>query len=235
MKKEKIFWGVFFVAAAIFLIVSKLGFLPDIGIFKLIITVFLASILIKSLIKLEFGGILFPAAFICILYDTELGIEAITPWPVLGAALLGSIGLSMLFKGRKKRWYYYEGEKKSREEFEKIINEGDGSRVFFKNSFGSSTKYINSDNFEFAQLESSFGGMKIYFDNAVIQKGNATVQMDISFSGVELYVPKTWTVIDQMNKSFGGMDEKGKGSSSGMPVLTLMGDVNFSGVTIIYI
>ena len=77
--------------------------------------------------------------------------------------------------------------------------------------------------------------MKIYFDNAVIQKGNATVQMDISFSGVELYVPKTWTVIDQMNKSFGGMDEKGKGSSSGMPVLTLMGDVNFSGVTIIYI
>ena len=74
----------------------------------------------------------------------------------------------MLFKGRKKRWYYYEGEKKSREEFEKIINEEDGSRVFFKNSFGS-------------------------------------------------------------------MDEKGKGSSSGMPVLTLMGDVNFSGVTIIYI
>lgn len=235
MRKEKIFWGVFFIAAAIFLIVSNFGLLPNIGIFKLIVTVFLASILIKSIVKVNFGGILFPLAFICMLYDHELGITAITPWPVLGAAILGTIGLSMLFRGRRKNWYYYEGEKKSREEFEKIINEEDGNRVFFRNRFGASTKYINSDNFEFAQLESSFGGMKVYFDNAVIQKGNATVQMDVNFSGVEMYIPSTWTVINQLHSTFGGVEEKGKNNSTGMPTLTLLGDVEFSGVTIIYV
>jgi len=235
MKKEKIFWGVFFVAAAIFLIVSNLGLLPNIGVFKLIITVFLASILIKSIVKVNFGGILFPLAFICILYDYELGITAITPWPVLGAAFLGTIGLSMLFRGRRRHWYYYQGEKKSREEFEKIINEEDGNRVFFRNSFGASTKYINSDNFEFAQLESSFGGIKLYFDNAIIQKGNATVQMDVNFSGVELYIPSTWTVVNQLHSTLGGVEEKGKNNSTGLPTLTLLGNVEFSGVTIIYV
>lgn len=107
--------------------------------------------------------------------------------------------------------------------------------MFFKNSFGASTKYINSDEFEFAQLECAFGGLKVYFDNAVIQKGNATVQLDVSFAGVELYIPKTWNVINQIDVTFGGVDEKNKNQSAGVPTLTLMGDVSFSGVTIIYI
>lgn len=235
MKKEKIFWGAFFILASVFLIVSKLGILPDIGILKWIFTVFLISILVKSLVKLNYTGILFSIAFICILYDNELHITQLTPWPVLGAALLGSIGCSMLFHNKKRQWYYYQGEKKSREEFEQIFDSQDEGRVFFKNSFGSSTKYINTDEFEFAQLECFFGGMKVYFDNAVIPKGNATVQLDISFSGVELYVPKTWNVVNQIDFTFGGMDEKNRNQSSGMPTLTLMGDAAFSGVTIIYI
>ena len=235
MKREKIFWGVFLIFAAVFLIVSKLGMLPDIGIFKLLFTVFVASIFVKSLAKLDYTGILFSIAFLCILYDEELHIEALTPWPVLGAALLGSIGCSMLFRNRRKQWYYYQGEKKSKEEFEKIFDEADESRIFFKNSFGGATKYINTDHFEFAQLECSFGGMKIYFDNAVIQKGNATVQLDVSFAGVELYIPKSWNVVNQADVTFGGIDEKNKNQSTGMPTLTLMGDVTFSGVTIIYI
>lgn len=235
MKREKIFWGVFFIFAAVFLIVSKWGMIPDIGIFKLLFTVFIAAIFVKSLGKMDYTGILFSIAFLCILYDEELHIEVLTPWPVLGAALLGSIGCSMLFRNRRKQWYYYQGEKKSREEFEKIFDSQDDSRIFFKSSFGAATKYINTDDFEFAQLECSFGGMKIYFDNAVIQKGNATLQLDVSFGGVELYIPKSWNVINQADVTFAGIDEKNKSQSTGMPTLTLMGNVTFSGVTIIYI
>lgn len=235
MKREKIFWGVFFIFAAVFLLVSKLGMMPEIGIFKILFAGFLIGILAKSLAHMNFTGILFSLAFFAILFDDELHITQLTPWPVLGAALLGSIGCSMLFRNKKKQWYYYQGEKKSKEEFEKIFDGKDESRVFFKNSFGASTKYINSDEFEFAQLECSFGGLKVYFDNAVIQKGNATVQLDVSFAGVELYIPKTWNVINQIDVTFGGVDEKNKNQSAGVPTLTLMGDVSFSGVTIIYI
>lgn len=94
-------------------------------------------------------------------------------------------------------------------------------------------------NYEFAQLEfveidSSFGLVKAYFDNAVIQS-NATVQIDASFSGVELYIPKSWKVVNQIETSFAGVDEKNQSESSGMPVLTIMGEASFSGVTIMYI
>ena len=45
---------------------------------------------------------LFSLAFAAILFDEALGIEAITPWPVLGAALLGTIGLNMIFNKNKR-------------------------------------------------------------------------------------------------------------------------------------
>lgn len=236
MRREKIFWGLFFIFAAVFLIMSNLGFWfwPNIGIYKLIATVFLLSLLIKSVAKVNYTGILFVLAFLCILYDRELHITQLTPWPVLGAALLGSIGCSMLFHGRK-RSYYYGGEKKSGEEWERIFDEKDESRIFFKNSFGASTKYINTDDLEFAQLECSFGTLKVYFDNAVIQKGNAAIQLDVSFGGVELYIPKSWRVINQVSGIFGGVVEKNQGRPEEMPTLTLMGDIAFGGVTIVYI
>ncbi|MBO0528685.1 hypothetical protein EXQ29_10995 [Clostridium botulinum] len=49
-----------------------------------------------------FLSVLFPIAFICIIYDKQLGITNITPWTVLIGALLSSIGLSMVFHKRIK-------------------------------------------------------------------------------------------------------------------------------------
>ena len=63
---------------------------------------FIDGILYLALFKwypqCELREILFSIAFICIIYDDWLGITALTPWTVLGAALLGSIGLSLIFK-----------------------------------------------------------------------------------------------------------------------------------------
>lgn len=97
MKKERVFWGILFILAGIFMVISKLGYFPDINAFSLILTVFLVVIIAKSIPNLNFSGILFPIAFICIIYARQLGITAITPWTVLMAALFGSIGLSMIF------------------------------------------------------------------------------------------------------------------------------------------
>ena len=46
--------------------------------------------LFKGIRNVNFWEILFSIAFICIIYDDQLGITALTPWTVLGAALLGS-------------------------------------------------------------------------------------------------------------------------------------------------
>ena len=91
MKKngEKIFWGLFFILGAIFILVSRMGYFEEIGLLTLFLTVLLAALLIKSIRHIEFTGILFSLAFLAILYDKPLGIEELTPWPVFGAALLG--------------------------------------------------------------------------------------------------------------------------------------------------
>ncbi len=232
MKKERIFWGALFILAGIFLIISKLGFFPDVNIFSLLLTVFLVVIIVKSVLRLNFSGILFPMAFICIIYDKELGITAITPWTVLMAALFGSIGLSMIFHKHVK-WGNYNHECENYE-FEKI-NIEDESNVRFKNSFGASIKYINTDKFEQGYFECSFGAMKLYFDNVDMSNKSAIVRIDASFSGIELYIPKTWSVQDKTNVFLGSVSEKNRNNQITTNSLTLVGDISFSGVEIIYI
>ena len=250
-KVEKLFWGIFFVLAAVFLVVSQLGFLQGVGVVSILFAVFWVAVLVQGIWERSFGKILFPIAFLCIIFDKPLGIEAITPVTVLLAALLGTIGLNMIFK-RKKHAYFAGHFSDGFGEKEKIVDidmeDGDcaeepmeqrsgeeGGRVFFQVNFGSAVKYVNSDHFEFADLECSFGGMKVFFEHTRIPSGNATVNLDVSFGGVELYIPKEWNVVNCTDAVFGGLEEKGHNRSNGSPVLTLTGDVSFSGVTVIYV
>ena len=232
MKKEKVFWGLVLILGGIFLIISKLGYFPDVNVFSILLTVFLVVVIVKSLIHINFPGILFPVAFICIIYDKQLGITDITPWTVLIAALLGSIGLSMIFHKHTK-WFNTKHNDEDYK-FEKIDVE-DESNVRFKTSFGASIKYINTDKFEQADFDCSFGGMKIYFDKATMSKESAIVRINASFSGIELYVPKTWIVKDKTNVTLGSVGEKNRGAQITTNTLTLVGDISFSGVEIIYI
>lgn len=236
MKKERVFWGILFILAGVFLVVSKLGFFPDVNAFSLILTFFLVVIIGKSIVHLNFVGILFPIAFICILYDNQLGITSITPWTVLMAALFGSIGLSMIFHKHVKFMHhkYYHKYNNEDYKFEKIDVEDDGN-VVFKNSFGSSIKYINTNKFENADLECSFAALKVYFDNATMSKENAVVRINASFSGIELYVPKSWRVDIKTNAFLGDVSEKNRNGQVITNTLTLVGDISFGGVEIIYI
>ena len=97
----KILWGLLFLLGAVYMIASKIWSLPGISVFNVILGVFCVWVLIEGIRHVNFWEILFPIAFICILFSPQLGLSAFTPWPVLGAALLGSIGLSMIFKPKK--------------------------------------------------------------------------------------------------------------------------------------
>ena len=234
MKKERIFWGLFFIVAAIFLLVSRLGLLGDIGLWSLLLTVFFVACLVKSIAHKSVSGVLFAVAFLCIVYAKPLGIEAITPWPVLGAAALGSIGISFLYHPRRDYRNYGcwgRGNHYSTETEETV----DGSQMEFSTSFAGSIKYVNSDDFQSADLKCSFGSLKVYFDNAMIQNGAARIFLDVSFGGVELFVPKEWNVVNNVSASFGSVDEKNSSRSSGVPVVTLTGKVSFGGIEIVYI
>lgn len=230
MKKNRIFWGVFFILGAIFILAAKLGFLQGMGIWSLIFTVFLAAIFIKSIFSISFFGMFVSLALLAIIYAEPLQIQAVTPWPILGAAVLLGIGFSIIFPRKRFKMYH-------KKDFggENVINEQDGSSCNCSVHFGSSIKYINSDNFESANFENNFGGLKVYFDNAIMKGSEAHVYLDNSFGGVELYVPSTWTVVSEIDSAFGGVDKKGKAQPDGLHTLYLHGDNNFGGITILYI
>ena len=229
MKKEKIFWGLFFICAAIFMLVGRMGIFVGVNIFSIFITIFLVACLVKSIMHVEFGGILFSLAFLAIIYDRQLGIETITPWPILGAAVFGTIGLSMIFHN-KHHWSHYHHE-----EYFNTVEEDNSNAVDVNASFGSVVKYVNSDDFERANINCTFGAAKVYFDHAMIPSGSAVINLHVSFAGVELYIPRTWKVVNNADVSFGAIDEKNRSAGMDTPVVTLIGSSSFAGIQIIYV
>lgn len=232
MRERNIFWGLLFLLGSIGLIIGKMGFLSDINPFSLGFSVILGAIIIDSLFRLNYSGILFPIAFLCIIYDKQLGITELTPWTVLIAALFGSIGLSMIFPKKNKffekksNWSFKEGE---------AINIEDEGNIKISSAFSGGTKFVNTNKFVSADISCKYSGLEIYFDNAVMAGDKAVVRLDVSFSGLELYVPRSWNVENRTNVFLGGVENKKYGDKIYTNTLILTGDVRLSGVEIHYI
>lgn len=232
MRERNIFWGILFVLGAIGLVIGKMGFLSDINPFSLGFSVILGAIIIDSLFRLNYAGILFPIAFLCIIYDKQLGITALTPWTVLIAALFGSIGLSMIFPKKNKlfekklSWSFEEGEN---------INIEDEGNIKISAAFSGGTKFINTDKFVSANISCKYSGLEVYFDNAVMAENTAVIRLDVAFSGLELYIPKNWNVENRTNVFLGGVENKKYGDKVYTNTLILTGDIKISGVEVHYI
>ena len=238
MKKERILWGVLFIVGAICLLFSHTDFMKglQINIWNILWTIILVVILIKNLVRLNFFGIFFPLAFLCIIYDEPLGITGIAPWTFFGAAILLSIGCNMLFpKKWKESCCHGHWNSEGSVSFDEIVDTDSNEHVRQEVNFGSCVKYINSDNFISGRFECNFGAMKIYFTNTIMQGEQATIHVENNFGGTELYIPKNWIVVNQIHSAFGGVDEKGCHQPDGVHTLYIEGECNFGGIDIIYI
>lgn len=224
IKTGNIFWGVLLILAAVYIIINNFGFAPDVNVVKLVIAILCVITFFKSLYGLEFGGILFSLAILAILFDDELGITAITPWPVLIAALLGSIGLGMIF-GNNTR---------SHRKRKSGVNESSvsGDEIVINGMFNGYKKNISSDHFTKANVGCKFCGMEISFDDVMIQDGSAVVDLELYFSGVEFYIPYSWKIVNNTDCVFGGFDEHRSGKGEEGPTLIFEGSIRFSGVDI---
>lgn len=247
MKKNKgLFWGLLLVLGAIFVVVGKLGYFKEVNTVEIVISVLLVCYMIRSIIKVSFSGILFPVAFLCIIYDKQLGLEAITPWTVLFAALLGSIGLSMIFYKKPKRKeitehseYWQKGHWQDRWHDHWRHGESEdelsGEYVFSMHRFSGATKYIRSTDLVKAELKNSFGESSYYFDEVITKGDHAEICVDNSFGELNLYLPKEWTVVNEISAWLGEVKEQGSYRGEGAPVVKVKGSVSFGEVKIIYI
>ena len=236
--KKNVITGIGFLVAAVFLIVGSMGLLGDISVWTLLFTFILVVWLMKGIFKLQWPVILFSLAFLAILYDGQLGIEKLTPWPVLGAACLGSIGFSMIFRKTYKcrdangeLHYSYDGG----EGVQMIEQIEDEHRFSSDVTFGSILKYIKCQSLREVEIDNSFGNTTIYFDEAVLDNGMAKVDVDNSFGSVKLYIPSDWKVSLRVDESFGHVKTFGRSAEESSNCLNVFVDTSFGDVEIHYI
>jgi len=231
MKNRNLFWGSLLILAAIFMITNQLGFFISINPFRLIITVFLVFIIIKNIPRLHFTNILLPLALLLILYKNNIGLSNLSSWAILGAACLASIGFSMIIKPRKhsRKHYVYDND------YNETTEDINDNIISGSVSFGSDTKYLYSDHLERADFSCSFGSLKVFFDHARLSPGGAEVYIDASFASVDLYIPRTWQVVDHISTSLANVNGRGGSEDPTAPILKLTGNITLSSVQIKYI
>lgn len=229
---RKIFWGVLFILGALALLVSQLGYLQGFGFWNILFTIGLIGAVVDGIFHKNYGLILFGLAFLVIVNDKLLGMESITPWPVLGAALLGTIGLSFMFPNHK--WNKHIGGNWTRNEDRTTQGEM-GEMIRYECSFGEAVKYIDSQELCNVDAECAFGSLSIYFNNAVLKNGLGMVNAECSFGNLVLYVPSDWKVELNVQTAFGAAEEKGRCNYNGSNILRVSGDVSFGALEIRYI
>lgn len=228
MKREKLFWGFFFILASVLLILGSMDFIGG-SIFRLLMTIIFIYAIVKSLIHKNIAGIVFPISFIVIMYRPELHLKDLSVWVTLVAATLMTIGLHFLVPSKYEKCY----KKYDSMETKEFVS---SSQLEFNISFASSAKYVEANDFESLNLNCHFGACEVYFDHAQIKNDTAIVTMDVDFCGVALFIPKDWNVENHVECMFAGIDDKANRVYNACgPTLILQGKASFAGVEIHYI
>ena len=236
MRGRNLFLGLFFILSGIAVVLNQLGIIiVGVSLVQLIATIFLTACILKGIRFMNFGEILIPVAILGILYSSELGIEVLTPWPILIVAFLMTIGLSIIFPNNFKKCIKKGIEEEMKNAKNMTEEEISTSEINILEKFAGTVKYINCEDLKKINMDISFSGVKIYLDNAKLEGNEASININTNFSGLEIYIPKNWKIENRISCVFGGVEEKGKQMQEKDKTLILNGKINFSGVTIIYI
>lgn len=119
MNKDNLFWGVVFLMAAIYILMRSVGMAPDVSIVRIIIGLLCITGFIKAAIDLEFGGCCFRWQFYLLFFRRYIGLESMSSWSILMAALFGTIGLNMLFGDHASAYRNRKRAKRYGEQFER--------------------------------------------------------------------------------------------------------------------
>ena len=122
------------------------------------------------------------------------------------------------------------------EEFKgtKIEEGDDANNPYISVSFGYASRYLHADNLEFADLNCSFGGMEVYFDNVTLNPNGAEINVNCSFGSIEIYVPSHWRVIDELNSSLANaeVNRRLQSNDADAPTVRVTGGVSLGNVEV---
>lgn len=241
MRKHSIFWGIIVIAGGVLLLLNALGIgsglISGVDLVPALGSLVLLAISIASLAELNFVFGLLPLSIITYLWRAKIGLPDLQLWPILLAALLLGIGLSIIFgRFRKHRFEkYWNGRHHGEFTSSESITGGDENEfVNVESTFGETTKYIRSNNLKRVNIDSRFGSTKVYFDQCQLSPEGTSIYVDCNFGSVMLFVPRTWNIDNHVKAAFGSVE--GASMSAGDFVkVDLIGDCKFGSVKINYI
>ena len=231
MKNRNWLWGLFFIVGAVLLVLSASGLELGVTLWQLFVGFVCVGIILKSLFKLEFFGIFLPLAVMFWFFRGHFPypVSDMRVWPIFLAAVFLSIGCSILFKRKKKKFpFVYIGRDCDGSETENLT----GSVVHSSVSFGDAVKYVYSDSLEKGKFECSFGAMQIHLEQATLKDNFAVIEVACSFGGMDIYVPKEWNVQNSVTSSFGDATDNTRHNPANTSTIHIIGGVSFGGVDI---
>ena len=237
--RKNIIWGVLCILVAVALVVNQLGYFKEFNFWSILFSVILIASGIDGIIKKSWGKILFSIAFFIIVNDQLLHLEKLTPWLILGVALLCTIGLNMIFPLKHKITYknlFRESVSVSDwEDMDEQMMTEDGEVVQQDVIFGNCIKYIKSQELRSISTDCIFGEISIYLTEAKLKNCRAKIYMDVIFGHANIYIPATWTVSTNGDNIFGRISSCGICVANGENKLQICGDVIFGEVLIHYV
>lgn len=235
MKKSRraILWGCILLVAAALIIGGQFASFASISVWTIIASILLVVIFVESLLNFNYIFMLLVIAVLYILYRQPLGLPDVGIGYLILGALLGGLGLTLMFKPKPPKNVYFSDERPIT-----IIDgsESDNQPVA-RVSFSAGSRYLHAAALQNCRLTASFGALQVYFEEATLAGPRADVLIDCSFGAVKLYVPRDWQVVDNLRTAIGGVSNNVRNSTAGegAPQLVLSGNVNFGAVEVYYV
>jgi predicted membrane protein len=142
-------------------------------------------------------------------------------WPVFIILVGASILLRGLFP--KTRWHRSRFETSALEHSDEIDIDA---------TFGGVKLQNDSRNFKGGKIALNLGGLELDLRQAVMEQAEATLQINASFSGIELRVPRDWQVVVQLSATVGAIEDKSQPPASPAHRLVLRGETVMGAVEI---
>jgi len=248
-------WGIFLILIAALVLANQFGGFLELGFWSIAVAALAVAYLIKCLVDLSFASLPVPIAALYYIFQIPLELPLIAFWPLVLVTVLVTIGLHVLIPQRKVSFKYRKGNKETTytyndgdvvnvdrvidgEDFEGIegnIEEGGSeNNPEISVQFGGGSRYLHADSLETVSLDCSFGGLEVYFDHVELSPKGAEAFVNCKFGSIELYVPRHWRIIDNMNVSLANMEINSRRAEvdENAPVLKVSGNVSFGSVEV---
>lgn len=250
-QSKRIILGVALLLAAAFLVLDQMNLISvHLGFWSVVWTVVFVVSGIYAIMNKSIAGTVFSIAFLLIVYAKPLHIQKITPWVLLGVALLISIGLNLIFKRNFKPDVVINGKKVNMNwsDLKNLKSEitgdsdgisgnyqtDDGKNVVISTKMGDVSRYIHSDDLRSISVHTSMGDVKVYLDDVKTNADYVYANIDVSMGDVTFYIPRSWKVRSNLSLGFGDLDVPNDSKANG-PTFVLQGRSSMGDVTVKYV